>query len=71
MKWLDSYSGTTICQSFMLPRYDEMANSLYRYRVSAVQIVCDKFVAYVAGFNWSFTCVYSVCLSLFLLLFEE
>ena len=40
----------------MLRHCDEMPISVYR--VSAVHIVYDKFAAYIAGFNWSFTCMY-------------
>ena len=38
----------------MLRRCDEMANSVYVYRVSAVQVVYDKFAAYVAIAGFKF-----------------
>jgi len=48
-----------------------MANSVYTYGVSAVQVVYDKFATYVAGFNQSLARVYTLCLFLFLSLLDE
>jgi len=42
---------STAFQSVLLQHCDEMASLVYRYRLSAVQIVYDEFVAHVTGFN--------------------